>query len=158
MAHVFDPTTVQRETPLPEDVYLCVIDKAEEKHKNGNRSVSVCFKVLKGSKYPNRLIFDHINLDHHSEAAQEIGRQTLAKILDCLSMGDKPLNKFSDMHGKHIKIETKLVPHYQDNGDMQTKVKRYASLSPVDLNLLKSVDNQPIVDNKGGNDLNDIPF
>lgn len=151
----FDPRSIERESTisgnvLPDGVHTVIIDKAEERHKDGKTGVMLYLKPTANSSCS--VVTDYLCIDHHNEDTQRIGRQKFVTLLDCVDLGKKPLRSPSELEGKHVKVVVGSKPHWKYEGQLQNTVKKYLPLSLADQ---AEVDNQLKVDY---NDDSSIPF
>lgn len=139
---VFDPTKVEREADIQAvkpGQYIVMIKSTNERYKDGNMGLGVFYKIIANDEYVDNLIVDNFNLMHHMEVTQKLGRSSFAKMLDCIEMGNKPLNKYDDICNKFLKIDTSLKAHWKDPTKEVTQIDRYLSLSAADKNIIKRV-------------------
>lgn len=149
MTAFFDPTEVEREPVVEvvdEGIYLVQIAKAIKKEDNFGLRLRVFYRILSLDESKGKMLMENFNLGHAKPDVERISKQQFAKMLDCIGLGDKPLEKESDIEGKQLKLDVLVVPHYQDPSQTQNKIKRHLPLNAIDLNASKS---------KGGDD---VPF
>jgi hypothetical protein len=74
-------------SPLPDGLYLVLVDRAEEKKtKNGNGlMIAVTFKVLDGD-HEGRLLWENYNIENPNDTAQKIGRANLGRLIKALGI------------------------------------------------------------------------
>ena len=131
----FDPTQQQGEyraewQPLPEGVYLFVIDNAEEvPTKSGSGSyLQLDCKVVggerDGSGYTIRL-----NLNNTNPKAVEIARIELREI--CLASGVMKLTNETQLIGKQFKAKIKVRKRKDDETKMENYITEYGKKKPT---------------------------
>lgn len=135
----FDPRGITRDSPMeviPEGQYIALIDKVTRKDGENTTGLKIFFKVISGP-YEGKVIMEYFNINHYNSEAQRIGRQIFAHLLDCIGMGNEPLQNDSDIENQTLKIEVDVVQHFKNIGEKQNKIRKYFPLTPVDQNLIK---------------------
>lgn len=101
--------------PLPAGDYEVVITQSENRrNKAGSGSyIAMTYQVVSG-KYANRLLFDNINIHNASAKAQEIGRQSLAKIGK--AVGVTKITDTTALHGIPFMVRVAVRPADEARG------------------------------------------
>ncbi len=101
--------------PLPAGDYEVVITQSENRrNKAGSGSyIAMTYQVVSG-KYANRLLFDNINIHNASAKAQEIGRQSLAKIGK--AVGVTNITDTATLHGIPFMVRVAVRPADEARG------------------------------------------
>ena len=101
--------------PLPAGDYEVVITNSElRRNKAGTGTfVAMTYQVVSG-KYANRLIFDNINIHNASAKAQEIGRQSLAKIGK--AVGVTKITDTANLHSLPFMVKVAVRPADEARG------------------------------------------
>ena len=137
----FDPRGIERSPKIevvPSGSYIVTIEKTMVKEKDANSQLlTVFFNILKPQSALNKTIADFFNLKNNSTKAEEIGRQSFARLLDAIEMGKEPLTNESFIEKKVLKVIVGQEPHYKNAGQMQNFIVKYL---PIDNAELDGVD------------------
>lgn len=124
-------------TPLDAGEYAVAITEAEIKPTStGGQMLVLTYSVL-GGHSDGRHLKDRLNIVNANEKAQNIGRQTLAKVVTACGLA--VVSNSSELVGKRMRVEVAIEPGkpYTDNygvekpGNPQNKVKKYMPLSGI---------------------------
>jgi len=112
--------------PLPAGQYVAMIVASEEKtSQNGHRFVTLEFEILEG-QYKGRKLWVNLNLYHPNPETVKFARAELASI--CLAVGVPAPQDSTQLHNTPITISVRCV-NRKDNGELQNRVRGYASRS-----------------------------
>jgi len=85
--------------------------------------------ILDG-QYAGRKYWERLNVRHENKQAMDIANSTLKEMVRAAGMGDAPLRRTEDIHGKPMKMIMRIVPKKEGGkptGESQNAV-RYKSL------------------------------
>lgn len=101
--------------PLPAGDYEVVITQSELRRNKANTGayIAMTYQVVSG-QYQNRLVFDNINIHNASAKAQEIGRQSLAKIGK--AVGVSKIVDTASLHGRPFMVRVAVRPADEARG------------------------------------------
>ena len=118
--------------PLPAGDYEVVIIQSELRRNKANTGayIAMTYQVVSG-QYQNRLVFDNINIHNASAKAQEIGRQSLAKIGK--AVGVSKIVDTASLHGRPFMVRVAVRPADESRGfKAGNDVKDYFAVSGND--------------------------
>ena len=115
-------------TPIPAGDYPVIITESDlKKTKAGTgKYLSLKLQILSG-QYQNRILFDNLNIQNPSEAAQQIGQGTLSAI--CRAVGVLTPQDSSELHNKPMVATIKIGS--DQSGNPKNEVKGYKPRSKV---------------------------
>lgn len=115
-------------SPIPAGVYDAEVvesDVVPTKNNDGT-IVKITLKVTSG-QFENRRIWANVNIQNHSDVAQEIGQRQLSDLARATGFAAIPSNT-EDFHGIPIRINVKLTPGNGQYGP-KNEVSRYMPLN-----------------------------
>lgn len=117
---VADASQAQSEfTPIPENDYPLVIEKAEmKKSKAGDEMLSIQFKV-DGTDYDNRKLFVNLNIGHSKPNVKAIAAKQLHALLTMCKIAK--ITCADDLVGQSLTAKV-IVKKREDTGAMQNEV------------------------------------
>jgi len=123
----FNPAEFQDDDsfdPLPAGNYEAIITESEMKDtRDGTgKYLKLTWKLIDGSKYDGRLVWENINIINKNPQAVEIAFKTLAKV--CKACGiNRPVNDSSELHGIPCMIKVSIRPAsngYDESNDVKS--------------------------------------
>jgi hypothetical protein len=111
---------MEKQNLIPSGWYECSIDRVEiksTKAKNG-KYILLGF-LLNEFRFRRRTIFTNILIEHASAKAEQIGRNTLGQIMQCLHL--EKIKEATDFLGKKIiiKVEIKKTIDYGEINEVK---------------------------------------
>jgi len=135
MSPVFDPRDIEREPSIElvdEGQYAVKIHKCTSTEDNFAHKVRVFYQIISESA-KGKLLMNTFNIGHSKPDVERISKSQFATLLDCIGMGKTELNQFSDIEGKELRVDVGIVPHYNDPGQTQNKIKKHMPMGAINL-------------------------
>ncbi len=141
MSPVFDPREVECEPiteVVDEGVYVVQVEKVFPKEDDYGYKLRVFYKIISPDAFKDKFVMENFNLEHAKANVSLFGKQQFKRLLMCVGMADSPLNSYSDLEGKQLKVTVEIEPHYKKQGAQQNKLSDHRPVNAIDVNTMKT--------------------